>query len=141
MTFVYPSVSYCCETWALGTKELAKLDAWWMKLMRRIAGVTKRDRVRSREIHKQLGTTWLSRMIDERRLRYLGHIMRYPETRWVKFALEAERPTQDKTGKAKQWKKKMTQLLKKYKLTLKMTQNKDKWRAKLQQLFHENLEL
>ena len=80
-------------------------------------------------------------MIDERRLRYLGHIMRYPETRWVKFALEAERPTQDKTGKAKQCKKKMTQLLKKHKLTLKMTQNRDKWRAKLQEIFHRDPEL
>ena len=42
-------------------------------------------------------------MIEERQLRYLGHIMRYSESRWIKFALETERPTQEKTGKAKQW--------------------------------------
>ena len=74
-------------------------------------------------------------MIEERQLRYFGHMQRYPDDRWVKFATRAERPTQLNTGKAKQWKKKMSKLLKKHQLKTQMTQNKEEWRMKLNELF------
>ena len=91
-----------------------------------------------KEIHKQLGTTWLSKIIEERQLRYFGHMQRYPDERWVKFASRAERPTQQNTGKVKQWKKKMSKMLKKHQLKIQMTQNKEEWRKKLNELFERN---
>ena len=59
------------------------------------------------------------------------------------FALEAERPTQDKfleNNQAVEEENDLQPNWRKYKLTLKMTQNKDKWRVKLQELFHRDLE-
>ena len=135
MTFIYPTVSYCCETWTLGNAEKRRLDTWWMKLLRRVRGVTKRDKMRSKEIHKQLRTTSMSNMIEERQLRYLGHIMRYPAQRWVKYALTAARPSQTKKGREKKWKTQIEKILEKHKLTLKMARNKEKWKAKLARIF------
>lgn len=66
------------------------LDAWWMKIMRRISGVTKLDHIRSSTILKRLGgARKLSNLIRERRLRYLGHVIRYPAERWVQKSLTA----------------------------------------------------
>ena len=47
MTFVYPTVAYGCETWCLNSETKKHLDAWWMRILRRIKGVTKLDRLRS----------------------------------------------------------------------------------------------
>ena len=89
---VYPSVSHGCETWAVqpSSEEYRKLDAWWMKIMRRISGVTKLDHIRSSTILKRLGgARKLSNLIRERRLRYMGHVIRYPADRWVRKCLTA----------------------------------------------------
>ena len=77
----------------------------------------------------------MSTMIEERQLRYLGHIMRYPDQRWVKYMLTAERPKQKKKGRGKNWKKQMEKLLDKHGLTLKMTKCKKSWRTRLAQIF------
>ena len=114
MTFIYPTVSYCCETWCVGERERTQLDKWWMKLMRRIRGVTKKDRIRSEAILRDLRVTMLSEMIVERQLRYLGHTQRYPSDRWVKFMQTAVRTGGQKTGKQKQYGKLITNLMKQY---------------------------
>ena len=52
---------------------------WWMKILRRIYGVTRRDRVRNEEIRGALKCSDIVDMIEYRRRKYLGHVYRYPD--------------------------------------------------------------
>ena len=54
----------------------------------------------------------LSDKIEERKLRYAGHVWRYGDSRWTKFMLQAERPSQKK-GKARQYMKNLSKLMRK----------------------------
>jgi len=134
MTFVYPTVSYGCETWALDKDTKSHLDTWWMKLMRRIRGVTKEDRLRSRVILKDLKASKLSEMIEERQLRYAGHVWRYPDTRWAKFMLQAEQ-TGQKAGKQRQYRKLLSKLMEEKKLTKDMMADTKTWGTKLREIY------
>ena len=63
--------------------------------MRRVRGVVQaRDHWKNEKLIKDLKTSFLSEMIEERQLRYLGHAIRYPDDRMIKFMLFAERPGQ-----------------------------------------------
>ena len=139
MVFVYPTVTYGCETWAMGRKEKQQLDVWWMKLLRRVAGVTRWDRVKSDAILQRLRASRLSKLVEERQLRYCGHVQRYPDDRWVKFAVSATTPGETKTGRAKQYCKTISKLLKDHNLTTEMMKDADNkgvgWRRKLAEIF------
>ena len=134
MVFVYPSATYGCETWTLSTEAKTHLNAWWMRLMRRIRGVTKEDKLRSASILKELNASRLSDMIEERQLRYAGHVWRYDDNRWTKFMLQAERPSQ-KNGKQQQYRKHLTKLLKEKNLETSMMMNSETWANKLRELY------
>ena len=103
--------------------------------MRRVKGVTIEDRLRNVKILEDLHTTTLSEMIEERQLRYLGHVWRYGENRWTKFMLQAKRPGQTRSGKHLQLRKHLSRLLKKKGLTLKDAENTDVWAGKLNKMF------
>ena len=72
---------------------------------------------------------------------YCGHVQRYPDARWVKFATRAVIPEETKTGRQKQYTKMITKLLKEHGLTVKMMQDADGtgagWRTKLNEIFHK----
>ena len=110
-----------------------------MKQLRRVVGVTRWDRVRSTAILQELKTSKLSDLIKERQLRYCGHVQRYPDSRWVKFAVSASIPGEKKTGNKKQYCKAISKLLKDHGLTtdmMKDANNKgDGWRRKLAEVF------
>ena len=91
--------------------------------------------MRSSEILRDLGTWPLSELVEERQLRYLGHIQRYPEGRWVKFMTTAERPGQLLTGRRKQWTKETSARLARLGLNMTQTQSKGIWKNKLAELF------
>ena len=144
MTFIYPTVAYGCETWAIAEKEKQRLNTWWMKIMRRAMGVTRRDKVRSDVILQELKASKLSDLVKERQLRYCGHVERYPEERWVKFAVRATLPGQKKSGRKKQYCKSISKLLKEYTLTTEMMKdaknNEGGWRTRLSEIFPKNNE-
>ena len=73
-------------------------------------------------------------MIEERQLRYAGHVWRYGEERWTKFMLQAERPGQ-KTGKKRQYRKHLTNLLKSKELNTGMMADGNLWTDKLSEIY------
>jgi hypothetical protein len=127
--FIYPIFSYGCEHWALRKKEKSHIDAWWMKIMRRIAGVTIYEKNRSKDILKKLGAEKLSTKLEFRSLSYLGHIIRYPGERWVNFSMGSRITDQDNTGRQLTWAKYNNQLLNKHNLDIerKEIQNSTEW--------------
>ena len=49
---VVPTVDYGCEAWVLKGRDKMRLQAMELKVLRRVAGVTGLDCVRSEEIRK-----------------------------------------------------------------------------------------
>mmetsp|Transcript_24955 Transcript_24955/g.62763 ORF Transcript_24955/g.62763 Transcript_24955/m.62763 type:complete len:1031 (+) Transcript_24955:305-3397(+) len=85
--FVLPVAVWGCESWSLVASERATLDTWWNKKLRHCLGVTKWDHIRTEEILQRTGQIPLPRLVEERRLRYYGHVVRYPQDRWVRKIL------------------------------------------------------
>jgi len=88
--FVYPVATWGCETWTVTEQTLSLLDVWMRSKMRRMLGATLFDHLNNEDLHKNTESIPLTEMIRERRLRYIGHIARYPEERWVRLVLNAK---------------------------------------------------
>ena len=73
-------------------------------------------------------------MVEERQLRYLGHVWRFGPERWTKFALECARPGQKNTGRARQYRKTMSKLLSNKGLTTSMMLDRKGWASKLEEI-------
>jgi len=73
-----------------------------MSCLRKLEGVTRRDRVRNEEIYNRLH---LSRnivdRIQQRRLRYFGHVSRMGKSRYPKIAMEGYVHGQRRRGRPK----------------------------------------
>ena len=76
-TLVLSVLLYNSETWALKESTKKKLRVFEMSCLRKIKGVTRRNRVRNTEIRRELKVeTDVVEIIQRRRLRYFGHITR-----------------------------------------------------------------
>jgi hypothetical protein len=51
------------------------------EMLRRILGVTRRDRIRNEEIRKRVGTTPILTYIKRQRVKWFGHVSRMPSNR------------------------------------------------------------
>lgn len=56
-TIFLPTPCYQCQTWTMTSQDRMKITTTEMKCLRRILGVTRRDRIRNEEIRKRVGTT------------------------------------------------------------------------------------
>ena len=85
---VLPTCLYASETWKISVKSGKRLDAFQQRCLRRILGITYRDRVTNEEIYRRTATKPLSQIIETRRLKYAGHIIRMASDRDQKIALD-----------------------------------------------------
>ena len=72
---------YVAELWPLPVLQMKKLEAAEHKFQRRLLGITWKDKVRNEELRKQTGLWKLELIIKERRLRWLGHVLRMEDSR------------------------------------------------------------
>ena len=79
MTVVRPVLLYGAECWTIRKKEEQILEKTDMRMLRRIKGVTLRDRVKSVEIRKELDVSSIQEKVREMRLRWYGHMQRMEE--------------------------------------------------------------
>ena len=90
-TLILSLLLYNSETWALRAKDENRLRVFEMTCLRRIMGVTRRDRIRNSRIRKLLDMERdVVERIKERRLRLYGHIMRMDQKRLPVIALQGE---------------------------------------------------
>ena len=116
---------------SFGWKEMDIADKWWMRIVRRIRGVTIPDRMRSEFILKELKASKLSDLIEERDLTYIDHILRYPRERLTRFVAHAEIPGRGTSGGYKQWTKETSRRLERLQLNTDMMLERKEWRSKL----------
>ena len=101
IAFVYPTLAHGSETWVLAETARASLDAFWMHKIRCIRGITKHDHVPNRTSLERLDGARLSWLIQRRRRRYYGHIVRYPPERWIRKVLNADMGGKRAVGRGK----------------------------------------
>ena len=61
-------------------------------MLRRIKGVTLRDKVKSLDIRKELGVTSIQEKVREMRLRWYGHMPRMEENNKVRAVVDMRAP-------------------------------------------------
>ena len=81
---------YCCETWTTYRRHEKRLNAFHMRCLRRILGVSWRDHVSNEAVLEATGSSSLFSILKTRRLRWLGHVHRMSETRLPRQILFGE---------------------------------------------------
>ena len=78
-TVVRPALMCGAETWALKKAQEKKLEVAEMRMLRWMCGVTKLDKVRNERIRGTTKVGELTKKVQERRLKWYGHVMRREE--------------------------------------------------------------
>ena len=76
-----PTLTYGHELWVVTERTRSRVQAAEMSFLRRVAGFSLRDRVRSSVIRQGLGVEPLLLRIERSQLRWLGHLTRMPPGR------------------------------------------------------------
>ena len=101
-TYVYPVATYACETWTGWKRQDERLDVFWNKWVRIICETTKEEKNTTEMLLTSVRRTFLSEMVRRRRLKYFGHVVRYPAERLVRKSVTIEGEGRRKLGKQKQ---------------------------------------
>ena len=102
-----------------------------MRKLRACPGVVKEDHIPNTEILSKLGESLLSEKIKKRRWGYLGHIIRYPESRWVRKmqGIQGQGKTKAGEGARATWAKEMEKERIRRRATFATARNKTRWAA------------
>ena len=92
------------------------LEAWHIRSLRVILGITWRDKVTHEEIYRRTGCTSLETHLNRRQLRWLGHVIRMEDARLPKQILYGEltNGARSSAGQKKRYKDHMKVILKKF---------------------------
>ena len=63
---VIPTLTYGCESWVLKEREKSMLQATEMKVLRKIAGVTRQDHVRNETVRERLKLEPVLKKVERR---------------------------------------------------------------------------
>ncbi|KAI3359480.1 hypothetical protein L3Q82_013884 [Scortum barcoo] len=88
--YVAPTLTYGHELWVMTEKDkIMRIQAAEMSFLRRVAGRSLRDRVRSSVTREELGVEPLLLHIERSQLRWLGHLFRMPPGRLPREVFQA----------------------------------------------------
>ncbi|TWW56216.1 hypothetical protein D4764_08G0002030 [Takifugu flavidus] len=71
-----PTLTYGHELWVMTERTRSRVQAAEMSFLRRVAGLSLRDRVRSSAIREELGVKLLLLRVERSQMRWLGHLVR-----------------------------------------------------------------
>jgi hypothetical protein len=86
---IAPVLLYGSESWPTQEEHVSRRTATEMRCYWKIVGKTKRDRVRSERIREQVGQESERRVLEERQLRWFGHVYRMERERKPNQFMEA----------------------------------------------------
>lgn len=90
---VLSTLLYGSEAWALYTHQERRLNAFHMRNLRRLLGITWQDRVSNADVLARTSTLSMFAILSQRRLRWLGHVCRMEDGRIPKDILYGELAT------------------------------------------------
>ena len=102
---ILPIAIYASETWTLKAEDERRLEVFEMRCLRRILGVSLRERRTNESIRKALGMpNSITEVIKRKRLKWFGHISRRPPNSYVSLALRQDFPNPRPRGRPpKKW--------------------------------------
>ena len=87
---VCSTLLYGSETWTLPSVQEKKINTFHLRCLRRILGITWQQKITNEEVLRRTGLTTMYFTLSQRRLRWLGHILRMNTERIPKFLLYGE---------------------------------------------------
>ena len=88
---IVPTALYRAETWNVKEEDRKRLNVMEMRCLRSMVGVSRVDRVRNEEVRRRVGVDRsLADRVDQRVLRWYGHMERMNEERLTKRVWRAE---------------------------------------------------
>ena len=84
-----PTLTYGHEGWVMTERTRSRVQAAEMGFLRRVAGVSLRDRVRSSVIREGLGVEPLLLCVERSQLRWFRHLVRMPPGRLPREVFQA----------------------------------------------------
>ena len=84
---VLSTLLYGSETWSLYAHQEQRLNAFHMRCLRRILGITWQDHVTNKAVLEKAGILSMFALLSQRRLRWLGHVSRMDDGRIPKDLL------------------------------------------------------
>ena len=100
-TVVRSALMYGAETWALKKAQENKLEVAEMRILRWLCGVTKLDNIRNERIRRTTIVGEITKKVQERRLKWNGHVMRREEHYVGRRAIEMKVHGRRKRGRPK----------------------------------------
>jgi len=132
-SIIRPVLLYGAEVWALRKKEERLLETTEMKMLRRIKGVTLRDKERSKDIRRELRIDSITWKIRQIRMRWFGHVTRMEDDNQVKKVMCMEISGKRSRGRPeRRWSDNIQSDLKEFGLKEKDARNRVKWRRSIQ---------
>ena len=98
---VRPAMMYGAETWAVKKAQEKKLDVAEMRMLRWMSGVTKLDRIRNERIRGTTKVEEISKKVQDRRLKWYGHVWRREDEYVGKRVMGVEVPGERRRGRPK----------------------------------------
>ena len=100
-TIVRPAMVCGAETWAAKKAHEKKMKVAEMKMSRWMCGVTRLDKIRNEKIRGSTKVEEISKKVQERRMRWYGHVMRIDEEYVGKRAMGIEVQGSRRRGRPK----------------------------------------
>ena len=72
---VLSTLLYGSESWTLYSRQERRLNAFHMRCLRRLLGITWQDRTSSEDVLSQVGMSSIFAILTQRRMRWLGHCL------------------------------------------------------------------
>lgn len=132
-TILAPILMYGCESWVLSERMKSRIQACEMKILRKIEGVTRRDKLRNENIRQKLNMKGILEKIETQQLRWFGHLVRKKEDDLVKMIWEVKFDGKTVKGRPrKTWNSSVGSLLEKRELNWTQAktkaENRKEWR-------------
>ena len=111
---VISALLYGSEAWTLYQRQVKLLEQFHMKSLRKLLGVTWRDRVSNLEVLRRTSCVPLESILHRNKLRWVGHVIRMDDIRLPKQVLYGELSTGARTagGQLKRYKDSTKKVLK-----------------------------
>ena len=99
-----PTLLCGSETWVTTTRDMTRLEAAEMRLLRSVKGYTRPDKIRSEVIRKELEISGIQDVRSKHKQNWINHLEKIDNTRLPKHALNyISRGRRDRGRHRKRW--------------------------------------